>query len=287
MYRVDFPLLAGPHTNRSVTLRMRDSHHLTPLESDLYLIPTPQKTPAASRKWPCRDIKSSIIPIYNFSAAVQLQPHRLLLRPREDHELRVETSLLNITPTANVRWHRDVEDNSVAIATFTTSATQLRIESSIVIQQYNETPLDFVVESSATLYPFSYSPEDRAVLAPYIAVSERTDNILLSAWVAKLLPAKKEPVESYVLLRQLSRHIFDSLAYQVREEPGVQTPQETLQKGTGSCRDFANLLMEACRCAGLAARFVSGYLYTRPEHSSWCDSRLDRDLYPRRRLERF
>ncbi len=199
---------------------------------------------------------------YNFSAAVQLQPHRLLLRPREDHELRVETSLLNITPVANVRWHRDVEDNSVAIATFTTSATQLRIESSIVIQQYNETPLDFVVESSATLYPFSYSPEDRAVLAPYIAVSERTDNILLSAWVAKLLPAKKEPVESYVLLRQLSRHIFDSLAYQVREEPGVQTPQETLQKGTGSCRDFANLLMEACRCAGLAARFVSGYLYT-------------------------
>ena len=199
---------------------------------------------------------------YNFSAAVQLQPHRLLLRPREDHELRVETSLLNITPVANIRWHRDVEDNSVAIATFTTPATQLRIESSIVIQQYNETPLDFVVESSAILYPFSYSPEDRAVLAPYIEASERTDNILLSAWVARLLPAKKEPVESYVLLRRLSRHIFDSLAYQVREEPGVQTPQETLQKGTGSCRDFANLLMEACRCAGLAARFVSGYLYT-------------------------
>ena len=75
---------------------------------------------------------------YNFSALVQLGPHSLRLRPREGHELRIESSALDISPPAALRWQRDVEDNSVAIATFTEPACQLAIESEVVIQQYNQ-----------------------------------------------------------------------------------------------------------------------------------------------------
>jgi hypothetical protein len=88
---------------------------------------------------------------------VRLNPHTLLIRPREGHELRIESSSLEITPPAILRWQRDVEDNSVAIATFSSSTSQLLIESEVIIQQYNRAPLDFLVADYAIDYPFSYS----------------------------------------------------------------------------------------------------------------------------------
>ena len=80
---------------------------------------------------------------YHFSAAVRLEPHALRLRPREGHELHIESSALEITPPASLRWHRDVEDNVVAIATFDSPASQLLIESEVIIQQYNQAPSIF------------------------------------------------------------------------------------------------------------------------------------------------
>lgn len=92
---------------------------------------------------------------YNFSASVRLEPHSLRLRPREGPELHIESSTLEISPSATLRWHRDAEDNSVAIATFDRTAAQLAIESEVVIQQFNEQPLDFLVADYATAYPFA------------------------------------------------------------------------------------------------------------------------------------
>ena len=112
---------------------------------------------------------------YNFSGVVRLESHALRLRPREDHDLRIESSSLEITPPATLRWHRDVEDNSVAIATFESPASQLVIESEVIIQQYNEAPLDFLVADYATDYPFAYTPEDIVVLAAYMNVTGDTD----------------------------------------------------------------------------------------------------------------
>ena len=80
---------------------------------------------------------------YNFTGTVQLGPHALRLRPKEGHELRIESSSLDITPAATLRWHSDVEDNSVAIATFDTPTQQLVIESEVIIQQFNESPSTF------------------------------------------------------------------------------------------------------------------------------------------------
>ena len=205
---------------------------------------------------------------YTFSADVRLEEHTLRLRPRESHELRIESSSLEITPAATLRWQRDVEDNSVAIASFTAFASQLLIESEVVIQQYNENPLDFFVADYATHYPFTYTPEDRVVLSPYMLSAERTSSGMLSDWVANIW-RMGEPIQTYVLLQRLCTRIHQTLSYQLREEPGVQTAADTLSRGTGSCRDFANLFMEAARHLGLAARFVSGYLQVPPSTVSY------------------
>jgi transglutaminase-like putative cysteine protease len=200
---------------------------------------------------------------YNFSAEVQLGPHVLRLRPREGHELHIESAALNITPPATLRWHRDVEDNSVATATFATPARQLLIESEVVIQQFNESPLDFLVANYAIKYPFAYESEDWVVLSPYMSSAKLDSRDPLVVWVAGIWQPG-EPIQTYALLERLAIHIQQTLTYRVREEPGVQTPTDTLFRGTGSCRDFANLFMAAARYLGFAARFVSGYLHAEP-----------------------
>ena len=200
---------------------------------------------------------------YNFSAPVRLEPHALRLHPREGHELRIESSTLEITPPATLRWHRDVEDNSVAIATFDAPANQLLIESEVIIEQYNQAPLDFLVADYAIDYPFAYTPEDRVVLLPYLNFAEHTAGDVVTEWVANIWQPV-ERLQTYTLLQRLSVYIHQTLSYQLREEPGVQTAAETMACGTGSCRDFACLFMEAARRLGLASRFVSGYLHTPP-----------------------
>lgn len=200
---------------------------------------------------------------YNFSDSVRLGPHQLRLRPRENHALHVESFSLEITPPAALLWQVDVEGNSVAVATFAAPATQLAIESEVVIQQYNETPLDFLVADYAVDYPFAYLPDDRIMLLPYMAFPEPETRNLLTEWIADLWKPE-ERIQTYTLLQRLSAHINQTLSYRIREEPGVQTPRQTLINNTGSCRDFALLFMQAARCLGLATRFVSGYLHSPP-----------------------
>lgn len=198
---------------------------------------------------------------YNFTGIVNLGPHRLLLRPREGHELRVEYSKLDIKPAATVHWMRDEYNNSVALATFTDSTQVLEIASEIIVQQYDETPLDFVVADNAVHYPFTYDTDAIAVLQPYLTLQSQTQQFTLQQWLQQYW-SSGEVIQTYSLLMRLCEAIHRNFTYQVREQPGVQAAGETLARGVGSCRDFANLLMEAARMLGLAARFVSGYLNT-------------------------
>jgi len=200
---------------------------------------------------------------YNFSGKVWLEPHTLRLRPREGHELRIESSDLKITPSASLRWFRDVEDNSVAIATFDSHTDQLVIESEVIIQQYNEAPLDFLVADYAIEYPFAYKTEDMAVLSPYMIATGQKAQDPLTDWIASIWQPGQR-IQTYALLQRLCAHLQQTLVYQLREEPGVQSVADTLSRGSGSCRDSAFLFMEAARRLGLAARFVSGYLYAEP-----------------------
>ena len=197
---------------------------------------------------------------YNFSDNVQLGPHYLRLRPREDYELRIESFTLNITPNAKLLWHRDAEGNSVATATFDAPVQQLVFESELIIEQYNESPLNFVVADYAINYPFSYSQDDQVLLSPYMQLPDQDTQLQLKQWTQKLWQAN-EKIQTYTALQRIARQIYQSLTYKVREEPGVQTAKETLTCNTGSCRDFAQLFMDAAKCMGLAARFVTGYLH--------------------------
>jgi len=197
---------------------------------------------------------------YNYSSEVTLGPHSLLLRPREDYELRIESFLLTTAPRATLLWHRDVEDNSVAIATFDALTQQLVIESEVIIQQYNEAPLDFMVADYAIDYPFVYRQEDKVLLLPYMALPGSEATNVVKKWLATFWQPS-EQIQTYTLLQRLASNIYQTLSYQVREEPGVQTALQTLSCRTGSCRDFAFLFIVAARCLGLASRFVSGYIH--------------------------
>ncbi|MFT4907788.1 MAG: transglutaminase-like putative cysteine protease [Oleispira sp.] len=197
---------------------------------------------------------------YNYTNTVTLGAHELLLRPREGHDLRIESFELKITPSAKVYWHRDVEGNSVAVANFTRPAQQLTVESEVIIQQYNESPLDFIVADYAINYPFSYDEADQFLLSPYRVLPDQETRELLNNWIFNVWKSH-EQIQTYTLLQRLTETIYNTLVYKVREEPGVQSVKETLSLGSGSCRDFALLFMEAVKCLGLASRFVSGYLY--------------------------
>jgi transglutaminase-like putative cysteine protease len=191
---------------------------------------------------------------------VTLGAHQLLLRPRENHELRIESFDLKISPEAKLMWHRDVEGNSVATASFSGETRQLAIESEVIIQQYNEVPLDFMVSDYAINYPFIYSEEDQIQLSPYRILPDEKTRVRLNNWIFESWKFS-EQIQSYTLLQRLTTRIYESMTYTVREEPGVQTSEQTLTLGSGSCRDFALLFMEAAKCLGLATRFVSGYLH--------------------------
>ncbi len=197
---------------------------------------------------------------YNYSASVTLGEHRLLLRPREDHELRIESFILKSAPEAKTLWHRDVEGNSVAIASFSEPTRQLLIESEVIIQQYNESPLDFIVAHYAITFPFEYKSEDKFLLSPYMQLPNRETRELLNSMIYNVYKTS-EQIQTYTLLQRLSSHIYQTFSYTVREAPGVQSVEQTLRLGSGSCRDFALLFMETVKCLGLASRFVSGYLY--------------------------
>ncbi len=197
---------------------------------------------------------------YRYLEPVELKPHILRLRPREGHELRIESSSLDIFPAPKLRWHRDVENNSVCTASFVNRTNLLTIKSQVFIQQFDITPFDFLVSDYAVDYPFDYSNEDLPLLSPYLG-SKLELNSYLQSWISEL-SAPGESLQSIVLLQRLNQRIYRSFTYMKREEEGVQSANKTLSLCSGSCRDFANLFMVIAQQLGFAARFVSGYVYS-------------------------
>jgi transglutaminase-like putative cysteine protease len=198
---------------------------------------------------------------YNFAGSVTLGTHRLLLRPREGQALQIESSKLEITPTALVRWSRDEYDNSIGVATFSSPTQQLAILSDVIVRHHDDAPLDFIVDERAENYPFTLDPESAFVLQPSLAMTgSPADLTALRGWLAEYWQSGQR-VQTYALLWQLCSGINRTFAYQSREEEGIQPVAETLSRRSGSCRDFAQLFIASARYLGLAARFVSGYLH--------------------------
>lgn len=184
----------------------------------------------------------------------------MMFRPRESHDLRLIHSNLQIFPQpVQLRWLHDPFDNSVAIASFAGPTEELRFESTVTLEHFDNTQPEYPLEAEAKTYPFRYSDEDFPNLGR--ALSPCYENAGVSNWVLRFLePSDGTP--TMTLLANLTRGILAEFEYTRRVEKGVQSPAETLQLGRGSCRDFAVLMMEAVRSLGIAARFVSGYIFT-------------------------
>jgi transglutaminase-like putative cysteine protease len=200
---------------------------------------------------------------YDYSQPVQFGVHRLLVRPLEGHDVQIRSSALSVRPAGRVRWVRDGFDNSVALVDLSEPASQLFIESQVVVEQYNTNPFDFVIDKEARELPFAYAPDERIDFGHYLHPGHPQDQAAIRAWTQPFLgPAGRAGTLDF--LTALNRAVPLYFRYVRREEPGTQTPGETLRLRQGSCRDFALLFMEAARGLGLAARFVTGYLCMNP-----------------------
>jgi transglutaminase-like putative cysteine protease len=200
--------------------------------------------------------------VYRYAAPVRLGEHRLMCRPRDSHDLRLLDTGLSIAPKpARVRWLHDAFGNSIALAAFDEQPTaELVFESSFRAEHYPAEAAQIEIEPYASIYPFHYSFEEmpdltRTVERHYADPARRVDQ-----WARDFLGETRN-CETLPLLMAMNEAIRSGFEYARREEMGTQTPLETLERGSGSCRDFALLMMEAVRSLGFAARFVSGYLY--------------------------
>lgn len=197
--------------------------------------------------------------VYRYSNPVGLGEHRMMFRPRESHDLSLLKTRLEITPApVSLRWLHDVFDNSVAIATFDGSTSELRFDSTVTLEHV-ETPLpDYALEEYSKTYPFHYSEDELRNLGPALIHHYPSDD--MRRWAIQFLDPSGT-TGTMDLLRSMTLGIKQDFLYTRRTEKGVQSPSETLETRRGSCRDLAVLMMEAVRSLGLAARFVSGYIF--------------------------
>ena len=198
--------------------------------------------------------------VYSYARPVEFGEHRLMFRPRDSHDLRLlETGLL-IRPAASVRWLHDVFGNSIAMATFDTLANELVFESTFRAETFPVAERAIALEPFAQRYPFSYSADEISDLSRMIERSYPDPEHKVDIW-ARSFVAGEHNLDTLEILVGMTRKIRSDFIYAGRETVGTQEPIRTLEIGSGSCRDFALLMMEAARSLGFAARFVSGYLY--------------------------
>jgi transglutaminase-like putative cysteine protease len=205
--------------------------------------------------------------VYRYRTPVSFGEHRVMFRPRDSHDLRVLATDLVVSPMAHVRLIQDPHSNSVALVQPLVSATELRIVCTFTIEHAQTSNLELPLSPEAELFPFAYSVQDRFDLEQYLRPHYDDPDGLLTAWTRKFI-RNDGPTGVRDLLVQMNQAIRDQFRYVSRDEEGTQTPLRTLALGSGTCRDFALLMMEAARHIGIATRFVSGYLY---------DPALDKD----------
>jgi transglutaminase-like putative cysteine protease len=202
---------------------------------------------------------------YRFHRPVSFGPHRLMLRPRESRELRLTSSTVTVDPAATVTWAQDVSGNAVATAAFQAMADNLVIDSVAEIQLDAAAWPVFDIAASAISYPFRYSDDEWTDLGA-LAIQQYPDAAgHLRSWAQAFV--RSNPTDTLALLKDLSNGVPGWISYLAREQEGTQPPTQTLDRRSGSCRDFAVLFAESARSLGFGARIVSGYLYN-PDQGS-------------------
>jgi transglutaminase-like putative cysteine protease len=197
---------------------------------------------------------------YRYRRPVAFGEHRMMFRPRDSYDQRLLASELEITPRPrSIRWMHDLFGNCVALARFSGRATELRFESRIEVEHFPD-QLDLQTEEHAKTYPFHYGADELADLAPFTAREFADPDGEVEKWARKFLhQGRATPTGK--LLMTLTSAVRETFSYNRRSESGTQDPLTTMRLGRGTCRDFAVFMIEAVRSLGLAARFVSGYIY--------------------------
>jgi transglutaminase-like putative cysteine protease len=196
---------------------------------------------------------------YRYARPVKLGEHRLMLRPRDSHDLRLVGAELTLSPPGTSRWMHDVFGNSVALINFAQPTAELSIVSTLSLERYGRARQDFPLDPDAQTYPFVYSASDRTDLGRLLEEHYPDRQDIVGAWARRFVTSK--PISTIELLARMNGAVRDEFEYVSRDAEGTQTPLETLENKAGSCRDLALLFIEAVRALGFGARFVSGYLY--------------------------
>lgn len=198
---------------------------------------------------------------YRYRRPVSFGEHRMMFRPQESYDQRLIDMRLRITPEpVDLRWIHDVLGNVVGIARFGEAADELVFESDVLLDHLPMNTPDFRMENYARNYPFTYGPEEMPDLARSIERHYFDPGHEVDRWARRFLESDGETPTGQLLMN-ITHAIKEGFAYIGRPEQGTQDPIMTLERGAGTCRDFAVLMMEAARALGFAARFVSGYLY--------------------------
>lgn len=198
--------------------------------------------------------------VYRYNQPVSFGEHRVMFRPRDSHDQRVLATSLQVSPEAIVRMVQDPHSNSIAMVQPLHSATELRIVCAFTIEHVPGVEPVWPLAPDAGQLPFAYSPDERLDLEHYLRPHHPDPEGRLMDWTRTFL-CEAGPTGTRDLLERMNAAIGQTLRYLPRDEEGTQSPTQTLALGSGSCRDFALLMMEALRRLGVAARFVSGYLY--------------------------
>jgi uncharacterized protein (DUF2126 family)/transglutaminase-like putative cysteine protease len=193
---------------------------------------------------------------YQYDRLVNLGPQVIRLRPAPHCRSKIISYSLKIEPATHfINWQQDPFANYQARLVFPDPTREFKVTVDLVVEMAVYNPFDFFLEPEAEHFPFNYSAATREELAPYLATGLLTPH--LKVYMARIDRTKMRTIDFLVKLNQ---QLQSDIKYLIRMEPGVQTPEQTLGLGSGSCRDSGWLLVQLLRHCGLAARFVSGYL---------------------------
>jgi YD repeat-containing protein len=214
---------------------------------------------------------------YEYERPVTFSAHKLLIRPRDSHAIRVVSASLTLSPPGATRWVYDALGNSVCWFTPSRPASKLSIVSNLRIERFPAPLAPLPINDPQTAHPIVYDAADRAILAPFVEPLTEDPNGVLLSWLRSHITSPGEPALDFLL--RFNAAIHDSFDYQSRDLGAAQDPAYTVASGIGTCRDFAWLMVESLRRLGYAARFVTGYLYS-AAHSkirgagathAWCE----------------